>query len=550
MGARTLAELLSRPAEDRPDALYVRYLAGGRMCSERSFIDTYRVASRWARLLVARGVRTGDPVVLCLPNGEDFVGAFFGTLLAGGIPAALSPPRGPMDLVARVLGDACRFLPSRLAVLPSAVADTLGAEVQLPSELSMLSAVGLDDGTDLVPPPAVGDTDIGVLQLTSGTCGRPKVVQLSHRAVCAQVAAVAERLRLDPEDDSAVSWLPLSHDMGLIGFLLTPAFIGRHVTLMPVEDFMLSPMRWVQALSDSRATITGAPPSAYAAAARFMRRRDAEQLDLSRLRVALVGAEPIERDAIRRFVDRFTPCGLEPTAVMPTYGLAESCLAVTMPSPGTGPAFDEIDPQALRDGRAVQVDTSSGRPVAAVGAPLSGVTVTIVGSEGRELPDRYVGEVTVEGPSVFSGYLHRPDDTAEALRNGRLHTGDLGYVVDGVLYVTGRRKEVLIVGGRNYQPDDLETMAADIAGVRARRVVAFSVTKPEQSTESIVVLIETGPADAGRELCRRVHHGLVEAGVPVDTVVGVPPKTVLRTDTGKKRRIACRDRYVAGELDG
>ncbi|MBI4771471.1 MAG: AMP-binding protein, partial [Chloroflexi bacterium] len=395
--------------------------------------------------------------------------------------------------------------------------------------------------------------DLGLIQFTSGTAGRAKAVMLSQRALLAQTEMLKQTLRLyDRFADWAVSWLPLFHDMGLIGFLLTPAYTGGSVTLLPAEEFVLHPSSWLKALTDTRATITGGPPSAYALAAKRTKDADVANYSLGAVRVALVGAEAVTRESMESFANKFGAAGFRRSSLMPTYGLAECSLAVTMPPLDTGPEWDTVEAASLAEGVAQPVtdETSAPRNVryfAAVGVPMPETSVAIVTETGERLPERRVGEIIVNSPSLMDGYW---SGEGEALREGWLWTGDVGYMAGGKLFITGRKKEVIIVGGRNYYPDDVEQTVSAVRGVRAERVVAVGVEDTGRGTEALVVLAETDPAEpVERDALRlAIRRALLAVGFPVSEVVLLKPKSIQSTLTGKLKRLESKARYLAGEF--
>ncbi len=548
---RTLAALLAERALSQPEALYVACSRRGGETTSLTYEATWRLACRWAALLAERGLARGDRVVLALPNGQDFVGAFFGAVLSGVVPAATAPIRsfaGDETMVASLF-DRMRSLEATTLLVPESQAAE--ARAQRGANGTDLSIVSRRDLPETAPDiaPTADESDTVFLQLTSGTTGPTRAVQLRHAAVMAQIEGIASSLELDAAVDCAVSWLPLYHDMGLIGFLLTPAFIGRHVTMLRNEDFALRPGIWLQALTETGATVTGGPPSAFQLCARRIREAEAESLDLSRVRIALVGAEMVTAQALENFATRFAASGFRRSSLVPTYGLAENGLAATMPPLGRGPLFDTVDLETLEStGRAgpPSKTTPRTRSFVSVGHPLPGVEVAVVDREQHPVDDRHIGEIVIRGATMMTGYLNRPDATREALKNGWLHTGDLGYLVDGELHVTGRLKEVLIVGGRNYSPEDLEQAVADVPGVRARRVVALSLVDEATSTEQVAILAETGLTEptARDQLQHSIRRRLAEAGYPVDRVLLLPPRAITTTDSGKLKRLSCRERFL------
>lgn len=555
---KTLTEMLARRAEAHPDSLFVRFVKQDQVVATYTYSQTWAWATQWASTLIGRGVRRGDRVVLALPNSDDFVGAYLGALLCGGIPAPIAPFRGivAVDPYVTLVSQRIRFLDAKVLVVPEEQAN-MPALSRLPdiNHLTIITRRDLEPAVRPIPPDG-SEADLALLQFTSGTSGNAKVVQLSHAAVLAQARNISEQLRLDSSVDWAVSWLPLFHDMGLIGFLLTPIFPSGHVTLLRTEDFILRPSLWMKALSQFRASITGGPPSAYALCARFTRDSEVERCELGRVRIALVGAEVISPESLQPFVDKFRPAGFRATSLLPTYGLAEAGLAVTMTRLDQGTDFDLIDLESMRATRIARRACGGGPPngrtraVASVGPPIPQMEVAIVSEAGERLPERRIGEVAVRGPSLMQGYYAQPEASSQALQDGWLWTGDLGYLADGKLYVTGRKKELLIAGGRNYHPEDLEHVVRELPGVRVGRAVAIGCEDPERGTEAAVVLVETAlTAPAERDALRqRVRHTLLGAGYPVSQVVLLRPKTIQNTPNGKLRRLDCKVRYLAGEF--
>jgi acyl-CoA synthetase (AMP-forming)/AMP-acid ligase II len=556
---KTLTEMLIRRAEANPDALFVRFVKQGNVVGAYTYSQTWTWVTQWAWTLIGRGVRRGDRVVLALPNSDDFVGAYLGALLCGGIPAPIAPFRHIVasDSYLSLVCQRIRLLDAHVLVVPEEQANLAAL-----SPLSDINPLTIISRRDLEPadrpiPPDGSETDLALLLFTSGTTGNAKVVQLSHAALLAQTRNISEHLKLeDPGVDWAVSWLPLFYDMGLIGFLLTPIYPGGHVTLLRTEDFILRPSLWVKALSQFRASITGGPPSAYALCARFTRDSEVERCELGRVRIALVGADAISPESLQPFVDKFRPAGFRATCLLATYGLAEVGSAVTMAGLDQGTNFDLINLESMRSpGIARSAGGSSPpngstRPVASLGPPIPQMEVAILSEAGDRLPERRIGEVVVRGPSLMQGYYAQPEASRQAIRNGELWTGDLGYLAGGKLYITGRKKELITVGDRNYHPEDLEQVVCERLGVRGGRAVGFGCEGRERGSEAAVVLVETAlTAPAERDALRQqVHHDLLGAGYPVSQVVLLRPKTFHNTPNGKLRRVDCKVRYLAGEF--
>ena len=391
------------------------------------------------------------------------------------------------------------------------------------------------------------DTDaLAILQFTSGSTSDPKGVMIPHRTVLANIDAIAAAAHLDVESDVLVSWLPLYHDMGLIGLLTMPMATGTDLVLAAPQDFLAAPARWMEWLAHYGGTATAGPNFSYALAARALRR--SSPLDLSRWRLGLNGAEPVDPDAVEAFVAAGAPHALDAGSVFPAFGMAEATLAVTFPEPGSGLRTDSVDRRVLETERfATPSTTGDVRRLALLGRPVPGLEIRIVDPRGDVLGDREVGELQVRGTSVTPGYYKRPDVTAASFDGEWLRTGDLAYRVDGELVVCGRIKDVIIVGGRNVFPEDVERAVHEVDGVRPGNVIAFGVDG-RNGRESLVVVAESKSDDI--DLTRRmVGERVIDAvGIPARDVVLVQPGTLPKTSSGKLQRSLCRDRYLASEL--
>ncbi|TMB26374.1 MAG: fatty acyl-AMP ligase, partial [Deltaproteobacteria bacterium] len=400
--------------------------------------------------------------------------------------------------------------------------------------------------------PARGD-EPNLIQYTSGSTGTPRGVVITADNLMANVEAMGKALRLDA-DDRVVSWLPLYHDMGLIGGLLAPVAHGATCWILSPLEFMLRPASWMQAVSDARATLTVAPNFAYGLVARKVADEDLRGLDLSALRAAINGAEPVDPGIAEAFCRRLAPMGFRASSYFPVYGLAECTLSVAFPPLGRGLKIDHVRRDALANGRAVPTEPGPGSmPVVSVGPAIEGHEVSIVSVTPDHTPlgERQVGQIWVRGPSVSPWYFEK--HLAQRERRTSLRTGDVGYLADGELYVVDRLKDLVIVAGRSYSPSDIERAAEQVEGVRTGRSVAFGVPDPDLGTEVLVVLAEVQP---------RSPEELVTLGESVRATVadqiGLSPKDVCllkpgslaRTSSGKLMRRDARERYLGGGLAG
>jgi fatty-acyl-CoA synthase len=500
-----------------------------------------------AGALRARGLVEGDRVALVIPEVAGFVHAFFGIAAAGLVPVPLCPPAQA--------GDVATFTKQSRHIINASRA---AAVITTPDVAALLeddglgSVVLLDDlrrGPALPAPVATPLDATALLQFTSGSTAMPKGVVLSHGNIAANVEAILGPSGLDARPgDVAVSWLPLYHDMGLIGMLLSSLYAPADAVIMSPVLFLKRPSAWLDAISTWRGTVSFAPNFAYELCRRRVKTSQLDTFDLSRWRVAGCGAEPIRPDTLRQFAEYFAPSGFRASSFLPSYGLAEHSLAVTFATNGLH--VDVVDAERLvRESRAVPVvNGSSSVRVVRCGRAFPGHAIRIVDEEFHDVPERHVGAIIVRGPSVMQEYFEQPEATAASLRDGWLLTGDLGYMADGELYVCGRTKDLIIRQGRKYYPPDIESSLADLQGVALSGVVVFAVSRVEQADE-VVAVLETRAGGRAPEIEDAVRRRVREtAGLEIDRVILTPPGTIPRTTSGKVRRSETRDRLEAGTL--
>ena len=503
-------------------------------------------AARAAARLASWGVREGDRVAIVLRTEPAFLDAFFGVLLAGAVPVPLYPPvrLGRMDEYVASTARMLEIAGARAIVSGGAVRRLLG-EVALRAR----PALGVRDAEHLAGPgPSlarrVHEDALGLVQFSSGSTVAPKPVALTHRALTVHVATLVALLEPGPED-RLVSWLPLYHDMGLIGGLLGALAYPGPATLLPPEHFLARPALWLRALARQRGTIAAAPSFAYAYAAARVRDEELAGLDLSSWRVALDGAEPVSAEVARRFCERFARHGFRREALLPVYGLSEAALAVTFTGGGGPFRTARLDPVALARGEV----RDGAREVVSVGVPVPGVAVEVRDDAGRTLPEERLGRIWVRGPSIMVGYLDDEAATARAIVDGWLDTGDLGFVREGELFVHGRAKDVIVVRGANHAPDEVEAALAGIPAVRPGCAAALGFD-PDGTGEELLVLAERAPGvvdDAAAE--EAIRRAVTErTGLAPHTVRLVAPGTLPRTSSGKLRRQEALRRFLAGTL--
>lgn len=548
-----LIDMIAIPAEEETDRVALYLCHHGAEPENVRWGELWHEASAVAAQLQEGGLRPGQRVLLILPTSRAFVTGFFGIIMAGGIPVPTAQPsilKGQslltyQDLLHNIADDSgaafCITRTRLLEVLHEGLC-------QVNAQIRFLDAEAPARAVAPCTIVAPDSEETAFLQYTSGSTSRPKGVMLTHQNILANLKSIKSKLHRP--GTVTVSWLPLYHDMGLIGSLLTSLYSQSPVVLMPPKAFIKDPTRWLRAVSDYRATITVAPNFAFRYCVRAIDLEDLPGVRLDSLRIALNGAEPVDQVAVQQFEEKFEALGLRRGTVCPVYGLAEGTLAVTFSDPGPL-VTDTVNADCIeQDGEAVPATPMDrSRTFVSVGRAVPGVQVRVVDETGQTLPERQVGEILVKGASVMKGYYRSPVGTAEALRDGWLYTGDLGYQAEGRLYIAGRRKDLIIRHGRNYHPEDIEFQVTRIGGIGNRSAVAFSIEQDGDTT--LVVVAETrirkpdALAEMKQNLILQVHHAFLFGP---DEVCFIKPGTIPRTTSGKVRRQETKRRYLNGEF--
>lgn len=554
----TLVEALSRRAAAEPARVHVHLRVDTRT-QPVTYGQLWDGARRIAAGLTARGIKRGEPVAIMLPTSLDYLQSFMGVLTAGAIAVPLYPP-ARLDRMEEYLQRQSRILANadvRLLIsMPEAapVARLLRAGARSLSTTTTVEA--LRTGAELGDGPEVTGSDYALIQYTSGSTGDPKGVLLSHFNLLANIRAIAAGIDLRPTD-VGVSWLPLYHDMGLIGTWLNTIVHGIPLVLMSPLAFLARPERWLWAIHERRATLSAAPNFAYELCVRKIRDEAIEGLDLSSWRCAANGSEPVSAATIDRFVHRFERFGFRREAMTPMYGLAESSVALCLPPVGRAPRVERVAREAFaREGRAVPAMLNEAAPLSfvSVGKALPQHEVRVADESGSDVAERVVGRVLFRGPSCMAQYYRNPTATARAvLPDGWIDSGDLAYMSDGELFVTGRVKDLIIKAGRNLVPQEIEEVVGSIEGIRKGCVAAFGIPDASTGTERLIVLAESHTRlHEERERLERDIVAQVAAGVgvPPDVVRVVPPGAVPKTPSGKIRRAAARAAFESGAISG
>lgn len=553
--AQTLLDVLDWHADQQPDQLHVRLLHDG----EQEEVLSYRAlrdgAQAIATGLAARGFNPRETAALMLPTGRDYLVSFFGVLMAGGIPVPIYPPvrlSALEDHLQRHAGILRNAGTTRIITVDKAkpVAVMLRAAVPTLAAIVTPAELATHAHRDAAPyrPHA---QDLAFLQYTSGSTGDPKGVMLTHANLLANIRALGQALQATP-DDVFVSWLPLYHDMGLIGAWFGSLYHGMPLVLMSPLAFLARPALWLQAITRHRGTMSAAPNFAYELCVRHVTDDTLRELDLSSWRAALNGAEPVSPATLQSFAERFAPCGFRREALMPVYGLAECSVGLALPPPGRGPRIDIIERDAFsRQSTAVPAAAADAISIPCCGRPLPGHEIRIVDEAGDECPERRVGRLEFRGPSATAGYYRNREATARLLRNGWLDSGDYAYLAAGEVHVTGRVKDMIKRGGRNLYPYELEQAVGNLRGIRKGCVAAFARIDRASGSERLVIVAETRvPDDAARDVLRRaIDQTCIDVtGARADDIVLAPPHAVPKTSSGKIRRLACRDLLERGEI--
>jgi fatty-acyl-CoA synthase len=568
-GAETLTEIIRLRGLGEPGRAHIHLYDEHEQIHTITFGDLYERALSVAGELRRKGLEPGQTVAIMLPTCAEFYYTFAGILLAGSIPVPIYPPFRADRIAeyaarqAKILSNAeCRFLVTFRQA--EGLAHLLKPHVATLHEV--LNAEKLAQGA-----PASADVplterrsaenlaheargvDIVFLQYTSGSTGAPKGVTLTHANLLTNIRSMVAGMEVKP-DDFLVSWLPLYHDMGLIGAWMAPLFCGVPVAVMSPLAFLSRPARWLRAIDRHRATLSPAPNFAYELCVRKIADSELEGVDLSYWRAALNGAEPVRAETLEKFAARFARYGFRREALMPVYGLAEATLAISIPKCGCGFRVDRINRDIFEsEERAIPADGNQpALEFVGAGKPLKDVEVRIVASSGGDAGERVEGQLWFRGPAAMSGYYRNAEATQPVLRgNGWIDSGDLAYQADGELFITGRVKDVIIKGGRKLYPHEIEDVSGRVKGVRTGCVVAFGAPDARSGTERLVVTAEVrgGENLESKRIVAEITQLVNEAmGVPPDLVELLPPQSIPKTSSGKLRRSETRRLYLEGKL--
>ncbi|HEX7781822.1 MAG TPA: fatty acyl-AMP ligase [Sphingobium sp.] len=525
----------------------------GNLAQAYSFTQLRSDAIECAYRLIAHGVRPHDRIALIAETGAEFAQMFFGIVYAGAWPVPLPLPTsfgGKESYIDQLMVQLSSCDPKAL-FFPDELSD-MAAEAARQKGVEPLSYQGfIEREAKQCPLPQAATDDIAYLQYSSGSTRFPHGVAVTHNALLSNLSAHSHGMELQ-DSDRCISWLPWYHDMGLVGCFLSVVANQVSTDYMKTEDFARRPLAWLDLISRNEGTsISYSPTFGYDICARRMssQTKAADRFDLSRWRLAGNGADMIRPDVMQSFVDAFGDAGFAPTAFLPSYGLAEATLAVTIMPPGEGIVVELVEETDLSGGDALEGRPQRFRAIVNCGKPAKDMVVEIRDEDGSVLNDRRIGKVWTTGPSLMVGYFRDQEATDACLVDGWLDTGDMGYLGDGYLYIVGRAKDMIIINGKNHWPQDIEWAVEQLPGFKQGDIAAFAITTPG-GEEAPAVLVHCRTSDnEERSRLRDQIRERVRAITGMNCVVElVPPRTLPRTSSGKLSRSKARNLYLSGEI--
>lgn len=556
---QTLPQLLQNAYQTAPDKTSIILQFAGQDDKTLTYRDLIHGANRYAQVYANKGIKRGEVVILILQHGEDLVYSFWGAILHGAIPSImpfltekLAPEKYRADLASLI----SITKPTTIVTYTEFEKEIRDALVEGDSvkNIILTNEIAAEDGGlssidfNSLQGMNSAQEDIVVLQHSSGTTGLQKGVALSHRAILNQLNAYSKTIQLDNQKDVIVSWLPLYHDMGFIACFIMPVVLQIPLVLMSPFDWVRAPYKLLQSVSQYRGTLSWLPNFAFNFCAQKIRERNLENVNLSSWRAIINCSEPVHIESHNLFFEKFSAYGLNYSALQTCYAMAENVFAVTQSPLDKTPAIDEIDRETFMTkrfatapitGQAIMQMTSSG-------IPLPNVKIRVVDESFNDVDERVVGEIAVQSDCMLTEYFNRADATESAIKNGWYLTGDYGYIANGELYVSGRKKDLIIVGGKNVYPQDLESLAGEVTGIRKGRVVAFGMYDQESGTEEVVIIAESESNESDKEFIADAirKHVTKNSAVAVRHVKVVDETWILKTSSGKTARSANKEKFL------
>jgi fatty-acyl-CoA synthase len=552
----TFSNLLQRSFLEVPEKVSLVLQHAGQPDQEITYRQLIMGANQYALTCAREELNPGEVVLLILQHGQDLTFSFWGAILHGVIPAImpflsekLSPQRYRADLASLI------SITKPSAIITSAEFESEARSALVPGDsvrkVIVTNTVEPQSEPDfkVLPGTKASPEDIVILQHSSGTTGLQKGVALSHKAVLNQLNAYSKAIQLNPENDVIVSWLPLYHDMGLISCLLMPVLLRIPVIEMSPFDWVRAPYKLMQSVSQYKGTLSWLPNFAYNFCANKIRERNLENVDLSTWRAIINCSEPVHAESHKLFLEKFEKFGLRPQVLQTSYAMAENVFAVAQSSLEHGPTIDEIDRESFMTNR-IATAPIAGRPsmkMLSSGQPLDNTKIRVVNENGEDIADRLVGEILLKSDCMLTGYYNRADATETALRDGWYVTGDYGYRADGELYVSGRKKDMIIVGGKNIYPQDLEILTGEVPGVHPGRTVAFGMYDEEAGTEEVVIIAEADSEELSEQetIADAIRkHVTQSSAIALRHVKVVGKKWIVKTSSGKTARSANKEKFL------
>ncbi len=553
---RNFSKQLLRLAEEYPHKKILNLLQTGQEDIHLTYQELVRGAGQYTAVLSEKQIEPGEVVILILQQGVDLFFSYYGTVLNGSVPSImpfltekLLPEKYRKDLVSLIE-----------ITRPSAIITYREFAVELEAIQSenpfIKTVIYVEEVPHIAEEKKVifrglqqNEQNVALLQHSSGTTGLQKGVALSHQAVFNQLDGYTQNLQIDTQD-VIVSWLPLYHDMGLIACFLMPILYNIPLVIMSPFDWVRAPYRLFQAITQYHGTLCWLPNFAYNFCAQKIRPSDLESVDLTSLRAVINCSEPMRYASHQLFLERFKPYGLRDSAIATCYAMAENVFAITQDGIAKPVTYDEINQDLFQKDKLAQKALDGQRSVVMVsaGKPLENTQVKIVDTLGNELPERHLGEIVLQSTCMLSGYYHREESTEKAMLDGWFKTGDLGYLADGELYISGRKKDLIIVGGKNVYPQDIESVVNEIEGVHPGRNVAFGVFNEDRGTEEVVVIaeLETGYEEQSRAIGDQIRRQVTQStAVALRRVYLVNSFWLIKTSSGKIARTANKEKYLA-----
>lgn len=552
--AKTLIDVLLLYATGDPNRPHI-YLQDEQGREETiTYGKLFENSQRVAHALLKRGLKPGETVAIMQPTNPGFFYTFFGTLLANCIPVPIYPPFRPHQIEAYAKQEAKILNSAQARILVTFheaenLSKLLRAFVPSLKEVTTVNALMKDE--EKAPIFGANIDDFALIQYTSGSTNTPKGVLLTHRNLLANIRAYGEAIKVTHQD-VCVSWVPLYHDLGLIGMWFGSLYHGIPLTLMSPLTFLTRPERWLWAIHYHRGTVSGGPNFAYELCVRKIDPAMIEGLDLSSWRIAANGAEAIQPKTLERFTEKFAPYGFNPNAHLPVYGLAESTVCVAVSELNKPARIDKIDRTTFEEQQlAVESDKPNSVEFVGCGKPIPHHEVRIVDADNQVLPERHVGQLQFKGPSSMQGYYGNPEATLAIYHDGWWDSGDMAYIAESDIFITGRKKDMIIKTGRNLYPAELEELTGQIPAIRTGCVIAFGTTDAHRGTEKLIIVAETREKKPAHpeKIIEQITESIITAlDVAPDQIVLVPPHTIPKTSSGKLQRAACKSAYLAGKL--